>query len=142
MHGIGVRSVVGGAGGDQLAVVDNRQRVAEALRPDARFLIDIMVLETVLPIFEARRTETFADSGRRVTQETHVDFARSRFEQEWTFVEAGETRSARASLRLYSIRELCDLLREAGFVSFEAFDSVTGEPFAVGAKRLGLVASL
>jgi hypothetical protein len=32
-------------------------------------------------------------------------------------------------------------LRNAGFVTFEAFDSTSGKPFELGAERLAIVAS-
>jgi hypothetical protein len=34
-----------------------------------------------------------------------------------------------------------DVLRRAGFVSFEAYDTASGEPFGLGADRLTLVAT-
>ncbi len=44
------------------------------------------------------------------------------------------------SVRTYTYRELSELLKETGFGDFEAYDTVTGEPFGPDAKRLALVA--
>jgi SAM-dependent methyltransferase len=119
------------------------KRIAEALRPGGRFLIDVMITETILPIFQAHRWDWLDETRQgRLLQDSRWDFERSRVEGDWTFVEDGRIRSSHSSLRVYSYRELCDLLREAGFQKFEGFDTLTGQPFTFGARRLSLVASL
>ncbi|HEX9124622.1 MAG TPA: hypothetical protein VF984_14895 [Actinomycetota bacterium] len=50
-----------------------------------------------------------------------------------------ERHTERSSMRIYSLRELTELLREAGFTSFEARDDAL-EPFELGSHRLWLVA--
>jgi SAM-dependent methyltransferase len=119
------------------------KRIAESLRPGGRFLIDIMAMETILPVFTPSSCTEFGENGADVLREDRrLDLETGRIEATWTFVEQGQTRSASSSLRLYSYHELCELLREAGFRSFSGYDSSTGEAFALGARRLGLVASL
>lgn len=119
------------------------RRIAEALKPGGRFLLEGMATETLLPIFEPRRTEWLdAARTRQVQQETHFDCETGRVEEDWTFIENGRRQSCHSSLRLYSYRELCDLLREAGFESFTGYDTQTGQAFGLGASRLSLVASL
>ena len=119
------------------------KRVAEALRPGGRFLIDIVAAETLLPVFRSEHITDLDEQGRsQLRQNVRIDFETGRIEGDWMFVEDGRTRSAHSSLRLYSYHELCGLLREAGFSRFDGFDSITGGPFAIGAGRLGLVASL
>jgi len=119
------------------------KRVAEALRPGGRFLIDIVAAETLLPVFRPEHVTDLDENGAsQLRQHVRLDFETGRIEGDWTFVEDGQTRSAHSSLRLYSYHELCALLAEAGFRCFEGFDSITGDPFAIGAGRLGLVASL
>lgn len=119
------------------------KRIAEALRPGGRFLIDIVATETLLPVFEQRLTEQFEHNGpRELVQLPRFDFETGRVEADWTFVEKGRKETWHSSLRVYSYRELCEILREAGFERFEGYDTRTGEPFALGASRLALVASL
>lgn len=119
------------------------KRIAEALRPGGRFLLDVGATETLLPVFRQRRWDCLDEARtHRLLQETRWDFETSRIETEWTFIEDGNIRTCRSSVRLYSYRELCDLLREAGFRAFEGFDTLTGEPFTLGSSRLSLVASL
>ena len=119
------------------------RRIAESLKPGGRFLLDLHTSETVLPFFRPEQVTPLDDSGANELRENaRIDFETGRVEADWTFVESGRARSVHSSLRLYSYRELCLLLREAGFDRIEGFDSKTGKPFALGAKRLGLVASL
>ena len=122
------------------------KRVAEALRPGGRFLIDITVAETLLPVFRPEYVTPIdpvdASSTDEVRQNVRFDFESGRIENDWTFVENGSTRTAHSSVRLYTCHELVALLREVGFERFEAYDSMTGEAFGIGARRLGLVASL
>lgn len=70
------------------------------------------------------------------------DIDRGRVDCEWTFIDDGNARSSKSSIRLYSYRELCELLREAGFTTFEALETVTGKPFKLGSQRLSVVATL
>jgi SAM-dependent methyltransferase len=119
------------------------RRIAESLRPGGKFLIDLHTVETVLPVIKAEKLSPLDDSGRsQLREKVRYDFESGRVEAEWIFEEDGRTRSSRSSIRLYSYRELCALLREAGFDRIEGFDSVTGSPFALGAKRLALVATI
>jgi SAM-dependent methyltransferase len=119
------------------------KRIAESLRPGGRFLLDVHATETLMPIFEARRADFLDDAQtHQVVNDVQWDFQAGRIEADWTFIEDGNERRSHSSIRLYSYRELCDLLGEAGFTRFEGFDTFTGEPFALGSKRLALVASL
>jgi ubiquinone/menaquinone biosynthesis C-methylase UbiE len=119
------------------------QRVARALKPGGRFLIDVHVMETVFPRFQERRWSWFDDEHpKRLLEEVSFDIDAGRVECEWTFLEDGKARSSTSSIRLYSYRELCALLREAGFATFEALETVTGKPFKLGSPRLSVVARL
>jgi SAM-dependent methyltransferase len=118
------------------------RRVAESLRPGGRFLLDLHVAETVLPVFKPEHVTPLDDSGAcELRERARIDFETGRVEAVWTFVENGRSRAVHSSLRLYSYRELCNLLREAGFDRIEGFDTKSGQPFGLGAKRLALVAT-
>lgn len=119
------------------------QRVAATLKPGGRFLIDLQVMETVFPRFQERRWTWFDDDHpKRLLEEVSFNIATGRIECEWTFLEDGKARSSKSSIRLYSYRELCELLREAGFATFEALETPTGKPFKLGSQRLSVVARL
>jgi SAM-dependent methyltransferase len=112
---------------------------ARALEPDGRYLIDVPTVETVLPRFRER--SWFEVEGTIALQEATYVAGTGRVETAWTFVREGEPRAVhRTSVRLYSLRELTDLLHEAGFSSFEALDDDL-EPFGLGSHRCWLVAT-
>lgn len=116
-------------------------RVAAALRPGGRFLIDTHVTETIFPMFSERRWNWLDDERtRRLLEETRWDIETGRIDGIWTFIENGSIESSRSSIRTYSYRELCQLLRAAGFCRVEGFETGTRKPFALGSKRLSLVA--
>jgi SAM-dependent methyltransferase len=118
------------------------RRIAESLRPGGKFLIDIVSAETLLPVFMPEHVHALDNSGTcELRHNVRIDFETGRTEGEWVFVENGRTRTVRSSLRLYNYRDLSALLREAGFGQIEGFDSKTGQPFGLGAKRLALVAT-
>ncbi|MDX1562912.1 MAG: class I SAM-dependent methyltransferase, partial [Gammaproteobacteria bacterium] len=119
------------------------KRVAKALKRGGRFLVDLTISESLTPVFRPCRWQWIDDDKtQRVLEEVRWDFNAGRIEADWTFIEHQRIRSSRSSLRIYAYRELCDLLRAAGFTRFEGFDSFTGKPFAIGSRRLSLVASL
>jgi SAM-dependent methyltransferase len=111
---------------------------AHALRDGGRYLIDTPTLETILPRFQERNW--FEVGASVVLEERAFNVARSRIETTWTFMRDGERSTQGSSMRIYSLRELTDLLREAGFDSFTARDD-DHEEFGVGSQRLWLVAT-
>ncbi|HVL80244.1 MAG TPA: class I SAM-dependent methyltransferase [Actinomycetota bacterium] len=112
--------------------------VRRALRDGGRMLIDTHVVESLLPRFEPRRWDRSGDT--LLVQEAEWDHASGRIESEWTFVTAGHTRTDRLSIRLYTYRELTELLSEAGFTSWTGYATLDGEPFELGSQRLHMVA--
>lgn len=116
-------------------------RVASALRTGGQFLIDTQVLETVLPRFSQRQWWWSSPAQDvLVAEDRSFDVATSRIEGVFHFHGDGVHASAPFSIRLYSVRELQDLLRCAGFTRFRAVETGSGAPFQVGAQRLSLIA--
>ncbi|MGD8340954.1 MAG: methyltransferase domain-containing protein [Gammaproteobacteria bacterium] len=119
------------------------KRVARSLKPGGRFLIDLQVKESVFPRFQERRWTWFDEERpKRLLEEVNFNVDNGRVDAEWTFIENGVIRSNSSSIRLYSYRELCELLREAGFQTFEGLETVTGKRFKLGSQRLSLVATV
>jgi SAM-dependent methyltransferase len=117
------------------------QRIAEALRPGGQFLLDLQIIETVLPDFRARDWWWATPEQKLLVAEHRTfDVETSRVEGTFTFMGEGRNETAAFSIRLYTLRELKQLLREAGFVSFRALEAETGEAFGFGSERLCLVA--
>jgi SAM-dependent methyltransferase len=114
--------------------------VARSLRRGGRFLIETHTLETVLPIFSEGTWQRVGEWF--VLREQRYDHELARVDTEWTLIGPNGVReTADSSIRLYTYAELTSLLREVGFVSFDAYDTGSGEPFGLGADRLTLVAT-
>ncbi len=109
-----------------------------ALRPGGRYLIDALCAEALLPVFCER--DWFEASETFVLEHRTYVVGTGRVETRWTFLREGERQEQTTSIRLYTLRELTEVLREAGFSSFSAFDDELG-PFDLGSRRLWLVAT-
>jgi SAM-dependent methyltransferase len=116
--------------------------VSRSLQPGGALLIDTHVAESLLPRFRERDWHWQGEDEHRVPvlQERHFDLEARRVEATWTTVTKSGPVGQRTSVRIYSYRELVDLLRDAGFHRFDALVTGIGEPFVVGSPRLCLVA--
>lgn len=127
-------------GAGDRAFVDGVHR---ALRDGGRFLVDLHVAETLFPVYEPRSWHWWGegDARSRVFEERRWDPDTGRVEVEWTFQRGGVEKSARSSIRIYTYRELAELLRDAGFRDVEGMETFTGAPFELGCDRLSMVAT-
>ncbi|MDX1615718.1 MAG: class I SAM-dependent methyltransferase [Candidatus Promineifilaceae bacterium] len=112
--------------------------VARALRPGGRFLIDTPIMESLFHQFRPRDWREVGDI--RVLEERRFDHQRSSILTEWTLIRGQEVAQHTSVIRLYSYRELTQLLREAGFSSSTGYRSLRGEPFSLNEGRLFMVA--
>lgn len=78
-----------------------------------------------------------------VMEDRVFDHVQSRYITDWTIThkEGGQPVKRRTSIRIYGFRELCILLKQAGFDKFEAYSSLSRDPFEVGSPRLYLLAT-
>jgi SAM-dependent methyltransferase len=113
--------------------------VWQTLLPGGRFLVDTRVAETVLPDWREREWDRWGEV--LVLEERRYDHAAGRVEGHWTFIHGGRVETHDSSIRVYTYRELCQVLQQAGFAHCEGYDSLNLEPFALGAPRLLLVAT-
>jgi SAM-dependent methyltransferase len=113
--------------------------VRRALKPGGRFLVDTHVQETLLPILQERGWRRV--DATLVLEERHVDHEHGRIDAEWTFVRDGRTWTGTTSVRLYTYRELQQLLLAAGFTRVDGY-GLDDEPFSVPeSRRLRAVAT-
>jgi SAM-dependent methyltransferase len=123
---------------DDAGNLDFLKAVYRALKPGARFLIDTHVVESFLPHFPHR---FWSQSGDLlVLEEADYDLDRGRFSREWVFIRGEQQEKRSLSLRLYTYRELCGLLTEAGFTDLKGYNLLSVEKFAVGGPRLNIIA--
>ena len=110
----------------------------KALKPGGRYLIDTICSEAILPSFRER--DWFEAAGTFVLEHRTYVVGTGRVETRWTFLRGADRQEQTTSIRLYTLHELTDLLREAGFSAFTAFDDELAD-FALASRRLWLVAT-
>jgi ubiquinone/menaquinone biosynthesis C-methylase UbiE len=111
---------------------------ARALKPGGRLLIDTHITESLLPQFQKQGWSRFGNA--LVLEDRRLDLATSRVESNWIMVRGGASFEHRLSIRIYTYRELSEMLRRAGFDAVEGFDSFSGKPFDLGSSRISVVA--
>jgi SAM-dependent methyltransferase len=111
-----------------------------ALRPGGRLVIETgYAAESLLPALERRAFYELGDliflAARR------YDAASGRLEVEYTVIVNGGMERKRASIRLYTYRELRGLIEAAGFSGVEGTSSFEGAPYELGCGLLYLSAT-
>jgi SAM-dependent methyltransferase len=118
--------------------ITQARAACRALRPGGRYLIDVPGAESIFVRFRERDWFTAGDTD--VLEERSYAVGTGRMETDWIFVREGERTVQRSSIRIYTVRELSDLLAEAGFTSFSPLDDDLA-PYAIGSRRLWMVAT-
>ena len=112
--------------------------VWHALKPGAPFLLETLTVETVLlPGFADK--DWFSYGEWLVLEERSFDTETGRLDSVWTFVKDDVKETKKASIRLYTHRELVELLTSCGFTEIVGLDTLTDHPFSTDASRLSLV---
>ncbi len=120
---------------DDEADADFLRAVSRSLKSGARFVIDApAVAECILPNFQPSRSIELA--GIAVSIEHRYDHEQGRMFNDFTFTRDGVDDRRPSSQRIYTYRELTELLRSAGFKTVAAYSSLTDDPFQLGAHRL------
>jgi len=102
------------------------KRAYRALKPGGRFVVHTINRDWIVLNFQARGwTEV---GGLKVCEERVFDYERSINRTTWTFIDSGRERVLPANMRMWSLHELLDLFRRAGFISLESFASEKDEP--------------
>ena len=108
--------------------------ISRALKPGARFILDApAIAESLLPHLMEQRTIALGDIT--ATIDTRYDHEQGRMFNEFTFTRGGEDDKRLASQRIYTYRELIELLRGAGLEFVDSFGSLDGDPYKLGAHR-------
>lgn len=115
------------------------EKVAAALAPGALFALHTgMTAESVLPRLQDR---SWAPIGELLfLEENNYDAAESCLETTYTFVRDGQSETHTARHWIYTVRELSDLFRDAGFEVRGLFRSLDCEPFELDSPELLVVA--
>jgi len=112
--------------------------VSSSLQRGGSFLIDIHVAESLFPKYQPRGWSKVGDV--LILEDRSFDHATGRIEVDWTFIRQGEQSTNHCSIRVYTYKEIVALLEHHGFEGFEAFGSLSKDPFKIGASRLLMAA--
>lgn len=115
--------------------------VCRTLKPGARFVLDIGVsMETLLPRLQLREWTRIGNF--LFLEESHYDHVKGRFNTDYTFVRDGQVETRSGSHRVYTYRELVQLLEKAGFTDVKSFGSLARDPFSLSSAQLFLVGKM
>jgi SAM-dependent methyltransferase len=123
---------------DDQANADFLNSLSQTLKARARFVLDApAVAECILPTFQPARSIELA--GITVSIEHRYDHETARMFNDFTFSRNGIEDKRPSSQRIYTYRELTELLRATNLETVSAYSSLAEEPFKFGAQRLLLV---
>lgn len=110
----------------------------ESLRPDGRLVMTLTSKEVLAAGFQQRDwSET---DGTFLLEERDITEDWSRIENRWVLVDDGDVQEFSVSHRLYSARELSDLLRNVGFDDVAVYGDLEGADYDQDAEMLVVVA--
>ncbi len=131
--------------GNSFAYLDDQgnadfvKAVAAALKPGARFVLNTgTCAESMLPTY--REQPWYQLGNLYFLIHNRYDHRRGRLETEYTFIRDGRVETLWGFQRVYTYRQLVDLLEDAGFEEIEGCSSMSQEPYRLGAPQLFLVA--
>ena len=110
----------------------------DALRPGGAMIIDTFTLEIIMRIYSQMDARKF-ESGYLI-EDREYDLRNSRINVEWTYISEEKKFKIHSSIRLYTYKELLDMLQKAGFKEFLPFGGFNDEKFSINSRRLELIA--
>ena len=115
--------------------------VARVLRPQRRFLLDVMNRDWILTHAD-QRTWTQRDDGALLMEETALDLIQSRVIARQILIDpkGGPQVAKEYSLRAYTCGELSALLRRHGFRVLDVLGGANRESYTAESRRLMIVA--
>ncbi len=111
-------------------------KIAQALKPSGKVLLDVINRDRLLREFQAREWHA-ADEGWLVLEERTFDPLSGRVETRWVCVARDGVRYERSSsLRLYSASELRVMMERNGLQVLTLFGDYDGSPYSLDSPRL------
>jgi SAM-dependent methyltransferase len=122
---------------EELAVLTH---VFESLKPGGRFVIDVLGKEIICRRFQPRSWQASPDGTGFLLEERKVLSGWTAIENRWIVFDKTGKHEFHFDLRVYSGRELEQLLQRAGFREVALYGNLNGGPYDHEAERLVAVA--
>lgn len=115
------------------------EAVCRSLRPGGRFLLECFPLETIVGHFQPRDWRRGGDV--MAVEDRSWIAATSSVRSKWTFTGHGRVEEKESVMRMYTVRELGELFRRAGFAQPVFFDSDTLGPWTIDSPGAWVLAA-
>jgi len=122
---------------------DNKKvliNVARSLKPQGRFVLQLMGKEVLARIFQAR--DWREQNGTYFLQERTLSDNWGWMRNRWILIQDGSVQEFNVSHWIYSAAELVSLLTSSGFAHVDIYGDLSGAPYDQAAKRLVAVARI
>jgi len=120
---------------ENMRVLEN---VYDSLRPNGKFILDVMGKEILARIYEEKDWSK-ADDGFTLEKRS-VDKDWSWMETRRIIIDEQGKKEYNVSHWIYSAKELKDMLKQVGFTSIDVYGNFEGDPYDEGAERLIVIA--
>lgn len=112
--------------------------VAGCLKPGGKFIFEAHIAESLLPKLSDRDWYEVGDI--LVLDDRKYNIEEGRINSEWTLIKNGRFEKIDSSIRVYTYRELCRMLGDAGFRVVAAYDGKTMQKFEARSSMLLMLA--
>jgi len=122
---------------DNMRVLVN---VARSLKPEGRFVLQLMGKEVLARIFQAR--DWREQDGTYFLQERTLSNNWGWMQNRWILIQDGTVQEFNVSHWIYSAAELVSLLTSSGFAHVDIYGDLEGAPYDQAARQLIAVARI
>ena len=121
---------------DDRTVAEN---VCRSLKSGGKFVIDVIGKEVITRIFQKRDWAEFDDTLVLEERTPNADW--SIMTSRWILIKDGTVEEFTVNLRMFSARELSDILSSVGFSRVDVYADLSGAPYDNEAKRMITIAT-
>lgn len=114
------------------------ERIYSSLKPGGKFLVDVMGKEVMARIYTERDWARIEDGF--FLEERGIEGDWDLMKSDWILIKDGEVKEHPYYTKLYSAKEMKDLLEQVGFVDIDIYGDLDGGEYDNEAERLVAVA--
>lgn len=111
--------------------------VFRTLKPGGKFMMEILVAESLLPRFQTK--DWIVKEDISILQERQWNHETGRVDEEWTFIRGTARETKYSSVRIYTYKEVSDLMKDAGFTECTGYSDFEMTPYRLGGKSLFII---